>query len=153
MARVTFSRRSLVGVALLGSRERHERVERAPLVEVDEVGACHLRCPGGGAGIGRTAGDRLEAEDRAEQLRPPAVVLERRVDDVHLVDEVAEVVVGDHDPAVAVGVGLLVDLGIVAEVEKLLDLRGGVGELLPGRRLEADARLARRGGARAMPRG
>ncbi len=71
------------------------------------------------------------------------MLLEGRVDDVDLVDQIAEVVIFDHDPPVSVRVGLLVDLGVVAEVEQLLDLRGGLGELLSRGRLEADPRLAR----------
>jgi hypothetical protein len=72
------------------------------------------------------------------------MVLQRRVDDVDFVDEISEVVVCDHGPSVPVGIGLIVDLRVLAEVEQLFDLGGCLGELLSCRRLEADSRLARR---------
>src|SRR5665213_3622190 len=123
---------------------RHEWVEAAPLVEVDEVRDARRSWGAGGIGV--------EREHRAEQLGTPAVFFERRVHEMHPGDEGAEVRRRNDYPAVSELVFLIrerrfggVRIGaLLIEVQELDELLLGVGEGLCRRRLEADCRFAAR---------
>src|SRR5215213_11418676 len=107
-------------VAALAVQGR-ERVEGAPLVQVDQVEPPPALV--------------LEPEHRAQQLGAEAVLLQGRVDQVGAGDQVLHLRVGQHHPAVAVAVvghrqggsGLGHGQG-----QQLLELRGGGLEALPG---------------------
>src|SRR5215211_5188138 len=113
--------------------QRRERVEGAPLVQVDQVDPPAL--------------GRGEGEHRAQQLGPEAVLLEGGVDQVDAGHQVLHVRVLEDHPAVAVAVvgdrhrrPCLLD----GQLEQALELLGGGREPLPGGGLEADRGLAGR---------
>ena len=92
-----------------------------------------------------------EAEDRAEQLRAVARVLEGAVDQVDAPDEVLQVGVLHDDPPVPVAIVLTPNGGsrlIATELQQFTELVPGPSEGGTRRRLVGDGRLAGRAQAR-----
>src|SRR6266545_550304 len=117
--------------------QRRERIEGAALVEVDEVAAL--------ARAGSPGPGRVEAEHRAQELRPVAALLQRGIGHVGAGDQVLEIRVAEHHPAVAEAVVAHPQrrAGLPhRQLQQLGQLLGGGGEVRAGGRLEADRRLA-----------